>query len=440
MAEIKFSFYNILFDVNENHYLYNTLSTALVQINDKVFSAVKNNDITSIDDQYIEEMLNQHFLIDRLTNEADEYLYFYNYTRFKKSAKSLAVNFIPSYICNLACPYCMQGQNKTNDSIDVKNIDKIFSFVSNTIEDSFTSGATITKIYTHLYGGEPMIQKASSIYFCDGITNIAKKYNCEIFYSMTSNMTLLDDEMIKLMKKYQIYVQVSIDGTKEQHNKRRIFKDGSGTYDIILKNLQRLQEAGLKECVVIRLNIDKDNLQDAERIFTTVREYSNDVYFGFIDSFKGYNDLFSSQCISNDIYPEVVSQTFNDIYQKYGQPTSLSFGKMSPCALNSENKYFIDTFLNVYKCEMLLNQQENKIGYIDNNGQLIKTAGFYNQMNRTPQKFPECITCKLLPLCAGGCAGKAFFNTGTINKSHCMFSEEALIVYLKDYIKRIIHE
>jgi uncharacterized protein len=438
MSDLKFSFYNIFFDIDNKHYIYNTLSTALAQIDDKTFSSVKKNDITSLDPEYIDEMLNQRFLTDSQINESLEYLYFYNHIRFGRSAKSLAINFIPSYSCNLACPYCMQGQSKTNARIKLEDIDKILLFVSNTIENSFTGNMPINKVFTHLYGGEPLLQKPALIYFCDGIMNIVKKHGCEINFSMTSNMTLLDDEIIDFFKKYQINVQISIDGTGEQHDKRRIYADGSGTYKTILDNLKKFSGNGLKDLVVIRLNIDKDNLKDAENIFTAVHEYSNDVYFGFLDSFKGYNDSFLSHCVSNEIYPEIVSKTFNDIYQKYGQAASVSFGKMSPCSLNSENKYFIDLFLNVYKCEMLLNQPENRVGYIDNGGQFIRTSGFYQQMNRTPGLFPECMKCRLLPLCAGGCAGKAFINDGNIDKSLCMFNEQSLIVYLKDYISRSV--
>jgi uncharacterized protein len=89
---------------------------------------------------------------------------------------------------------------------------------------------------------------------------------------------------------------------------------------------------------------------------------------------------------------------------------------------------------------MLLNQENNRVGFINSEGQLIKTADFYQQMNRTPQLFPECMDCKLMPLCAGGCAGKSFIRNGSINKSLCLFSEESLIVYLKDYIQRNTHE
>ncbi|MDR2490955.1 MAG: hypothetical protein LBD20_06085, partial [Spirochaetaceae bacterium] len=117
MSRLNFSFYNILFDAGGKHYLYNTLSTALAQIDDKTLLAVKNGDSTAIDPQFIEEMVNQHFLADCQANEPDEYFYFYNHIRFGRSAKSLTVNFIPSYNCNLACPYCMQGQNKAKEQV-----------------------------------------------------------------------------------------------------------------------------------------------------------------------------------------------------------------------------------------------------------------------------------------------------------------------------------
>lgn len=437
MQTTKFSKYNLSFDLEGQHYIYNTLSTALARLDEKTFYAVQKDDVSLIDAAFVENMSDQRFVADGNADESTEYLYFYNHIRFGRSAKVISVTFIPSYACNLACPYCLQGQNKTNVSINIEDIDVILAFISKTIEDSVTIGVPITKIVASLYGGEPMLQKHALICFSDGIKSVAEKYHCEIIFSMTSNMTLLDDDMIELIGKHQINVQVSVDGTKEQHDKRRIFADGSGTYNVILKNLARLLDAGLKKFVVIRLNIDKNNLDEAEDIFTAVCEFSDDVYFGFLDTFKGHNDSFSGQCVYNLIYPKIVTETFNDIYQKYGRVPSTSFGKMSPCAMVCENKFFIDPQLNVYKCEILVNRPEYSVGYIDCGGEFIKNAEFYKQMNRTPEIFPDCLACKLLPLCAGGCAGKAAINGGTMNKPHCMFSEESLIVFLKDYIKRV---
>jgi uncharacterized protein len=440
MIAYKFSCYNLLFEYSDTKYIYNTLSTAIAEIDESTAYAINNNEITSIDGKYYKAMKSQHFIVDSRINEIEEYLYFYDRTRFGRSSKSLSINFIPSYNCNLACPYCLQGQNKENKSISLKDIDKILRFVESTIADSSKNDVPIQKLFIHFYGGEPMMQKESLFTFIKPVNEIVSKNNCHVYYSMTSNLTLLDDDMINLMKEYNICTQVSIDGTKYQHDLRRIYKNGSGTYDIILNNLRRLNKKGLKDCITIRLNIDRDNLKDAEEIMKSVRSYSDDVYFGFLDTFKGFNDSFLD-CISNEVYPEIVSRKFNEIYKKYDCVIPQPFGKMSPCSLCSENKFFIDSSLNVYKCEMLLNQSVASVGYINDNGEFVPNAGFYHQMNHSPKMFTECQKCKLLPLCAGGCAGKAYIssnrNDGILNEKYCMFTEESLIAYLKTYIEKM---
>jgi uncharacterized protein len=259
---------------------------------------------------------------------------------------------------------------------------------------------------------------------------------------MTSNLTLLDVDLLALIKKYSIHIQVSIDGTKTQHDTHRIYKNGKGTYELIMKNLRWLNENSLKDYITIRLNIDKSNLKNADEIMRAVYTYSNDVYFGFLDTFKGFNDMFSENCITNEVYPEVVSQKFNEIYKKYGFPLPQPFGKMTPCSLCCENKYFIDYRLDVYKCEMLLNQPVARAGQLADDGAFIPSAGFYSQMNHSPRRFEECMECKLLPLCAGGCVGKAYIanekKDGILDEKRCLFTEETLITYLKSYIEGVL--
>jgi len=441
MDSYKFSFYNLVFGFGGKYYIYNTLSTALAELDKETFCLVQNNDIASLKPQYLEAMKEQHFIASKDAEEANEYLYYYNRTRFGKSSKTLSLNFIPTYNCNLACPYCLQGTNKENKRISLPDIDKIILFAEKTVTNSRENDVPVTRLYPHLFGGEPLLCKDATIYFTDALSQIAQKNHCEIFWSMTSNLTLLDDEFIAFIKKYKISTQVSIDGTKEQHDKRRFFKNGKGTYDIIINNLERLNSAGLKDYIVLRLNIDKNNLEDAEEIMQNVRNYSNDIYFGFLDTFVGYNDSFAQNCLSNEIYPEIVCGKFSAIYKKYNLPQAKSFGKMAPCSLCCENKFFIDCYLNVYKCEMLLNQPAASAGKINADGALVVNNGFYRQMSHTPANFPECLDCKLLPLCAGGCAGKAYVaaakNDGKLDKKNCMFTESSLITYLTNYIKSL---
>ncbi|MDR0525473.1 MAG: radical SAM protein [Spirochaetaceae bacterium] len=441
MGQFKFSRYNILFTVDGGNYVYNTLSTALAGLDHETFSAFKEKDVGKIKPDMIGVLLEQHFLVPIQDREVDEYLYFYNRTRFGKNSKSFALNFIPSYNCNLACPYCLQGHTKQAKNISQDEIDRILLFADRTLLYSREKDVPITAMYVHLYGGEPMLQKNALFSFADGISRIVKKYSCSVSFSMTSNLTLLDDEMIAFMAKYKIMTQVSIDGEKEDHDARRIFKNGNGTYDIIVNNLKKLRDNGLKDLVVIRLNIDEKNIVNAEKIMAAVHAYSVDVYFGFLASFKGYNDMFVEQCIAAELYPKIVGIQFNEIYKKYGYQIPQPFGKMIPCSLATENKYFVDCFLDVYKCELLLNNPTAKVGVIDENGKLVPNNNFYRQMRHSPEMFPECLKCTLLPLCAGGCAAKPYIasakNDGLLDSKHCMFTESSLITYLSNYIRSI---
>ena len=138
---------------------------------------------------------------------------------------------------------------------------------------------------------------------CDETTRIAEEAKIERVFDMTSNFTLLDDAMIDLIRKYKINVQVSIDGNREQHNQRRIFANGKGTYDLILRNLKKMADAGLSQRITIRINTDRDTLHSARETFNAVRGFAGSVYFSFLAIYKGSNDSYFN-CIPPDCYSE----------------------------------------------------------------------------------------------------------------------------------------
>ncbi|MBP5368965.1 MAG: SPASM domain-containing protein [Bacteroidales bacterium] len=436
---MKFSFYNEPFEAEGKKYLYNIFSTALIEVDDELFSAVKSDNTANVNTEYIEPMKAMHFIVNDEVDEYEEYLYFYNSVRYGNACKILQVIFIPSYNCNLRCPYCMQGLNKERKTIDDNGISAITNFIQNKVSESRSSGVPISELSIILFGGEPLIAKKSIIKFCETVKETADKLSCRISFSMTSNFTLVDDEVIEFIQRYNITTQVSFDGTKEQHDKSRIGIGGKGTYDVILSNIKRMNDEGLKNNVVVRLNIDKNNIQDAEEIMAAVAPYSNDVYFGFVDKFKGSNDAFS-ECISNHDYADIIDSQLSEIYKKYGYPIPRPFGKMAPCSLNTENRFIIDSELNVYKCEVIVNHKDTMAGHITKDGFFVPSGSFFSQMGHTPERNPKCLKCKLLPLCGGGCVAKKYIREdkkdGNFSEVDCFMDEETLLKYLKAYAKR----
>ena len=66
-----------------------------------------------------------------------------------------------------------------------------------------------------------------------------KVYNKNIRFTMTTNATLLTDEIMEYIDKNMGNIVLSIDGRKEVNDKVRVRYDGSGSYDSILPKIKR---------------------------------------------------------------------------------------------------------------------------------------------------------------------------------------------------------
>lgn len=62
-------------------------------------------------------------------------------------------------------------------------------------------------------------------------------------YTVTTNLTLLDEERIEWIKANEIYVVASLDGPERLQNRQRPFADGRGSYEVAARNLRRLLAA-----------------------------------------------------------------------------------------------------------------------------------------------------------------------------------------------------
>ena len=433
----KFSIYNFLFNNKGNHYIYNLLTTAIISLDEETYSKISKNDIQLLSFEEILTLQEQGFVVDADADEPKKYQYYYDKTRYDTTSKILALCFIPTYGCNLACPYCYEGKNKSFKKIEQEDIDSILSFYKKKLQEGQKS-SPITQVEILLYGGEPLMDLPSLEYFCQGIEEISKQYSIEVYFSMVSNLTLLNQKSIDLIRKYKILTQVSIDGTKEEHDTRRIYSNGLGTYNLIQENLAKLVNAGLKEYITLRLNIDSQNIESVAEIFENAKQYSNDIYFGILSSYKNANEDFQNTCVNTNC-PESLLLNTHELYRKINLPTPQKFGKKGPCALNSENKYIIDCYLNVYKCDLLVNHPECSVGKISKEGEFICNENFFKQMSFSPCTIDKCTVCKFLPLCGGGCPATTYLNSGQTNADiscpSCEFNHEKLKQVLIDFVE-----
>lgn len=432
---MKPSAYNLSFQHNEVYYLYNILSTAMVEIPRLLLDKLESGDLDDIENDDLCSMLELHFIVDDDADEALEYLFYYDSSRYQSSSDVFNLTLIPTYGCNLCCPYCYQGSGKAPSIISQDSLDAISRFVENEIKPS-SDRNDIKRLNINLFGGEPLIAKKEVIGFCQTMENLAKKYNCVPGFSLVSNYTLVDEDVIAMIKRHNMDVQVTFDGDKALHDSRRIRKDGTGTFELILDNIRKSCEHGLKDNIQVRINVDEKNIDSVDDVFELVHPYARTAYMAFLQGFEGKNDSFRS-CISETAYSKMIVDKIAPISKRHGFPIMRPFGKRSPCSINRVNTYFVDLNLNVYKCDLMIGYPHGKSGTIDNSGSFHPSPAFYRQMSHSPAVFEKCRNCMLLPACGGGCPVKEYVrNKRDDGHFHynCEVTKDGLITLLKGYI------
>lgn len=139
--------------------------------------------------------------------------------------------------CNLNCSYCAYSGSYDNRVHNNKRMD--FKVAKKGIDFLVNHSAQNYKINIGFYGGEPLLEfKLIKELITYAQTRINYK---DITFSITTNGTLLNDEIIRFFADNKVSLVISLDGPKEIHDSNRIFKDGSGSYEIIIRNIKKIK-------------------------------------------------------------------------------------------------------------------------------------------------------------------------------------------------------
>lgn len=151
---------------------------------------------------------------------------------------------IVTEVCNIRCKYCVFSGNYENQrkhgtkhmSFEVakKAIDRFFE----TQKEKMKNNA-LHKPLLGFYGGEPLMNfqlvKKATIY--------AKEvFKGNISFLLTSNGTIMNEEIAEFLIDNKFLLSFSINGEKEEHDRLRVYENERGTYDIVIKNLVFLRE------------------------------------------------------------------------------------------------------------------------------------------------------------------------------------------------------
>ena len=85
------------------------------------------------------------------------------------------------------------------------------------------------------HGGEPML--VGKAFFENAIKIINRVVHKNVIFSIQTNGTLLNKSWFDLFERLNIHIGISIDGPKEYHDLHRVYHNGEGSFNQIIKNL-----------------------------------------------------------------------------------------------------------------------------------------------------------------------------------------------------------
>jgi uncharacterized protein len=269
--------------------------------------------------------------------------------------------------------------------------------------DSLSLGTDlIHRLY--LYGGEPLMQYNKCVNICHKAGIFLSKVKKSLSVSIITNGYFLSRERSQELAELGAKsVQITIDGTRENHNKNRSTKEGYATYDTIMANAIAASEYMR---VHIRCNVDATMDGDITQLRYICRKYGMHFKISPVlditkDNKKSVNMLYYKSIINNA--ERCVASRMK--------------GKF-PCIALANNPLGGSVLVpngDIYRC---WNEVSNDIASYNNilNNKCNNLHNNWDEWN--PYNNIECQECKMLPTCSGGCPYYAVYQ----GDKYCSFS------------------
>lgn len=319
--------------------------------------------------------------------------------------------------CNFSCDYCYVFKHRDTSWKNYppcmnRSLIKLFAL---RLRD-YILESNIKEIDIIFHGGEPLtIGNDKIIEYSDIIRDIIGN-NINIFFSIQTNGSLLSKKFIDRCLAKNISISVSLDGPDFIHDKHRITKNGTGSFDIVYNNIKLLR--------------------NYPSIFTGIigvidPEFPPSEIFKFYDENRLFNiDLLLPDSTYQDppvgreqnkhLYSEWLSTAFDCWFKKYqnlhfrtfenilkailGEPQNsdtFGLGELDYLTIESDGSYHTSDIMKIsYENASAISGNLNNMSISEAlNSDAVKN---YNLLLNYSGLAEKCKKCKSLKICGGG--------------------------------------
>ena len=352
-------------------------------------------------------------------------------------ANQIIIKVVGNY-CNLRCDYCFYNNSNQSDKTIMK-LSTLSKFMEQFLSDYHRDHLQII-----WHGGEPLL---ATISFFEQAVKLQSQYPQYSFNNVVqTNGTLLNDNWIDFFKKNNFDIGISLDGKKQSHDLHRKKRGRTGTFDIILRNIELCKKRGLP--VGIIQTITKDNIQNIEDdfyfIYNMLGQKKWNINFYNNTSTVEHQETLS---LNNEDVEFIQKQIINfwlnmdDKEFSIGEIDDLLSGVLNKrargCSYNGtcgENYFCLNYDGDVYLCDRTSNVSSNSWGNIHmKNIHDILSEAKQLQKTKSIKLLPsDCKVCKWVKVCNNGCSALR----DASNKYIFCNARKTSFQYLKDTVNK----
>lgn len=404
------------YDGKDGHLVVSNISGASVVVDSWMREFLENLGKTSrvadITDpellENLQKMYEANLIIDRTS---DGLILMRETIEACKKRNELNIMPVVTMACNMACPYCFEKKN--NEFMDSAMLEKIIRYTTGRMD-----AEGITNIYSSLFGGEPLLNFKICQQWVERMSEEVARRQGVFKIALITNGALLTPKIIQFLKDYNVfYIQITIDGPKAIHDRRRYFNNGQGSYDVLMEKLALVADSGLN--LQLRINVDNENhphIPELIEDFTRRGLNKSNVYLSLerVMTNTDSNSSYCSQCIPINHYDETILPYVLNLRQR---GFKVQFGRTNPlrpifCNAYAGKHIAITPAGDLYSCLDGVGDPRYMVGNLTQDPIYNEKFAQWNAVSA--MEFAKCRECKVIGFCGAGCGAEAINKYGSL--------------------------
>ena len=339
----------------------------------------------------------------------------------KTVVKALCLHI--AHDCNLACRYCFAEEGEYHGRRALMS----FEVGKKALDFLIANSGSRRNLEVDFFGGEPLMNWEVVKQLVEYGREQEKLHDKHFRFTLTTNGVLLNDEIMEFCNREMSNVVLSLDGRKAVNDKMRPFRNGKGSYDLIVPKFQKFADSRNQMNYYVRGTFTHYNLDFAEDAI-----HFADLGFRQMSIEPVVAPPEADYAIREEDLPQILDQ-YDKLAKEYIKRKKEGRGfnffhfmidlNAGPCVAKrlsgcgSGTEYLAVTpWGDLYPCHQFVGQEGFLLGNVD--------EGITNTAVRDEFKLcnvyakDKCRDCFARFYCSGGCAANSYNFHGTITDAY----------------------